>query len=773
MSLITNITGLSLGLAASILLTTFIFFELSFDKHFSEADRIHRLNTIWIEQGERSEMPINIREAYTEIPGKVPGIKSSVQIYRGFSREIMYEENRFKDLFLLFADPGFFEIFDLDMLAGRPEKALMEPNSVVLSEKIALRIYGDRDPVGQSFIMENQVYTVSAIVKDIPPNTHFEFDMLMPMEAVQGLEGLQGLEFFTYYLLEKGAETSSVSRIITEEYTKILNNKFSDFGSASFESRLTPLPKIHLHSGVSWDLTTPGSIRTIYIMLAITIAVLGLALSNFINLYILNGARRSKEIGIRKVNGAGRRGMIRQFYLETTVVVSMAFLGGIGLALLLLRPFAIIMQRASFVEISSSPELYMVLAGIYLLCIFLSGLYPALLLSKAAPIPLIRGAINPAGDKKVLLRIVSVFQICIAISLLAILLGINTQIRFLKSKSLGYEPENIVLLYNLNEKLTSNYASIRDHLLDIQGIEDVAASTHTIGRGYSGQGIYMQGDNPDQGRSISEYRIWPGLCRLYRFKLLSGRFLEEGRTSDRSGVILNEKAVKMLGKTPQNIIGESVVMHTDPLEVIGVVEDFHFRSAASEIEALILTAYSDNLRCISVRFSPGSDPQTIVQSIVQSMRTFDPDYVMVNSFARDICDNYYIAEERLQKILMFGSLFSFLIVLLGIYALVSHNTLRRTREIGIRKVMGGSTREMMILIYTSSLKWTLLASLLAVPLALLYLDRWLENYAVQIRLYWWIFASSIMLVLLFQTVITLGQAHRTARRNPVEALKYE
>lgn len=766
-------TGLSLGLAASILLTSFILFELSFDQHFSKADRIYRLNSIWIEKGEREEMPINLREAYSEIPDKVAGIESGTQIYRGFQKEVSYEENRHKNLSLLFADPEFFQLFDLEMLSGSPEGALLEPNSVVLTEMIADRIYGARDPVGQSFTMDEQVYTVSALVKDIPPNTHFSFDMLMPMEMVPDLEGLGGLEFFTYYLLEEGVETSRVLETISDEYSKILSDKFSGFGSATFESRLSPLPRLHLHSGISWDLSTPGNIRTIYIMLVITIAVMGLALSNFINLYILNGARRSKEIGIRKVNGAGRIGMIRQFYLETTLVVSMAFFVGTVLAILLLHPFANIMQRESFSEISSSPALYLVLAGIYLLSIFLSGLYPALLLSKAEPIPLIRGSINPAGDKKVLLRLVSVLQICIAISLLAILLGINTQIRYLKNRSLGYHPENIVLIYNLNDKLTSNYVAIRDQLLDIPGIEEVAASTHTIGRGFSGQGIMMQGDDPSLTRSISEYRIWPGLCQLYQFKLASGRFLEEGRSADRNGVILNEKAVEMLGKTPGEIVGESVVMHADPLEVIGVVEDFHFQSAAREIEPLILTAYSENLRSISLRYMPGSDAQKMVQSIGQTMRTFDPDYVMVNSFARDICEAYYSSEERLQKILMFGSIFSIVIVLLGIYALVSHNMLSRTKEIGIRKVMGGSTREMMTLIYVSTLKWTLIASALAVPLALLYLGSWLNDYAVRIQLYWWIFASSIMVVLVFQTLITLGQTRRTARRNPVEALRYE
>ena len=229
----------------------------------------------------------------------------------------------------------------------------------------------------------------------------------------------------------------------------------------------------------------------------------------------------------------------------------------------------------------------------------------------------------------------------------------------------------------------------------------------------------------------------------------------------------------MLGSNPQEIVGQSVDMHGEPLEVIGVVEDFHFESAASEVDPLVLTAYSEDFRNISVRYRPGSDPQKILQSVTNAFREIDPDYIMVNRFAIDICQNYYTREERLQKIVFSGSLFSIIIVLLGIYALVSHNMVARTKEIGVRKVMGGSTSDMMILIYTSTLKWTVIGSVLAIPLSYFYLKSWLNDYAVRIPLYWWIFLCSILVVVIFQTLLTLGQTWRTARRNPVEALRYE
>jgi len=214
-------------------------------------------------------------------------------------------------------------------------------------------------------------------------------------------------------------------------------------------------------------------------------------------------------------------------------------------------------------------------------------------------------------------------------------------------------------------------------------------------------------------------------------------------------------------------------MHRDPLEVIGVVEDFNYSSAARSIEPLVFTAYSERIRNISVRYAPGTDPQEVLLIIDETIKSFDPAYVILHSYPTDIIKSYYEGEERLQKILLSGSLLSVIIVLLGIYALVSHNMVSRTKEIGIRKVMGGTTGEMMSLIYISTLKWTLIASVLAIPPSLIYLRQWLDDYAVRIPVYWWIFACSILVVVIFQTLITLGQTRRTARRNPVEALRYE
>jgi putative ABC transport system permease protein len=394
-------------------------------------------------------------------------------------------------------------------------------------------------------------------------------------------------------------------------------------------------------------------------------------------------------------------------------------------------------------------------------------------LSRSAVIPLIQGTVNPAGDKKMLLKIVSVFQVSITIILLSTLIGINAQIRYLKQLSPGYNPENIVVIHNLNEQLISNYPALRDNLLSIPGVEQVAASGHFIGSGYSGQGIRNYGDSPSQRKTISEYRIHPGLCELYQFKLKNGRFFDPERISDRSGVVLNEAAVQMLGSTPEKIVGESVTMWEDPMDVIGVIEDFHYESAAKDIQPLMLTAYSDRILNIPVRIAPQADMEETLALINRTMKSFDQDYIIIHEFASDIYTKYYRDEERLRNILGAGSILSVIIVIMGIYALVTHNIISRTKEIGIRKVMGGSASDMLIMIYKSTLLWTVIASVIALPLCWMYLNKWLNGFVVRIPLYWWIFVSSILLVFLFETLITLGQTWKAARRNPVDSLRYE
>ena len=770
-TLVTNIFGLSIGLATTILLATFILHEWSYDRHFSKADNIYRLHTIWIDAGTESVEPINLRQTFTEIPQNIPGIEAAVQIYRGWNTEIISGNIRYAHNNLLYVDSTFFTVFDFNVVEGSAEYALQDPGSVVLTKSLAYKIYGDNPAMGQILEIENKSYMVSAVMDDVPENTHFSYDLLLPMNALDFMHQLGGLEFFTYYLFDPNADPQTVGSAVNEANTEILTERFSMFGDYDFSSEIEPLTRLHLFSNASYDLGPTGSIKTVLLVGAIAVLVMFLALTNFINLFVIEGEQRAKEIGIRKVNGAGRMDMIKQFFSETTFIVAISFFIGLVLATLLLPQFGDLMRRSFPEDIFLSPALTGILAGIFIITVVLSGSYPAFYLSRLKPAAIIKQQVVKSGRRKVVMNLTGGIQLIITLVLLTYLFGINNQIQYMRNMPPGLNPEGLVNIYNLNDDMKRQYPEIRDQLLNIPGVAGVAASTHTIGGGCSGQGIRLLESQSDNILTINEYRVQPGLCRLLELELKEGRFFDPELTTDRQSVILNEAAERMLGLT--SAVGKSVVMFQNPLEVIGVVKDFHYSSAANTIQPLVFTAYSGNINNIVVRIATHADFGESMKKIGETLRSFDEDYIITTSNTGDIYQSFYAGEERLGKLIRIGAIIAVIIVMMGIFMLVSQSISRRTKEIGIRKVLGGSTTKMLAILYTGTIKWIAIASVIAIPVSYYFLDRWLQDYAVKAPLNWWLFVQGVFIVIVLQTVVTIWQTLRVARRNPVESLRYE
>lgn len=770
LALATNITGVAIGLASTILLVIYILHETSYDRYFSRSENIFRLNTIWIENGNSSYMPINLRSAFTEVPAKIPEIESAVQIYRGWDMEVCSNEVRFAGNRLLFVDSTFFNLFDFKVLEGSANQALKAPNSVVLTKKMAQKIFGDKHALGQSILAENKSYTIAAIIEDVPVNTHFQFDFLMPMSAIGNLNQLQGLEFFTYYLIKPAAEPGSTILKICETNTQILKDRFASF-NYDFSSSVEPLNKIHLYSPASYDLGRQGSIKTIFLVGVIAFMVMFLALTNFINLFIVEGEQRAKEIGVRKVSGAGKAALIKQFFSEASFIVLISFLIGLILAVVMLPQFGNLMQREFSISLLKAPVFIFSLAGVFLLTLLLSGAYPAFYLSRLKPVSIISKQPGKTSRKKYVMNLAGGLQLIITLFLLTVLFGIQKQTHYLKNLSPGFNPDGLVNIFNLNDKMKGQYSSIRDELMDLPEIIGVAASSHTIGAGTSGQGIRLVEEPEDNLKSVNEYRIQPGLCNLLELQLADGRFFDPERPADRNGIILNEAAVKELGLT--SAVGRQVVMFNDPMEIIGVVKDFRYQSAAREIQPLVMTSYSRNFNNIVVRLAPNALYDNVIGKIEKVLKSFDNGYIINTRVTRDIYTQYYADEERLGQLTRLGAVLAIVIVMMGIFMLVSQSIVRRTKEIGVRKVLGGTIGNMIILIYSNSLKWTAIAALIAVPLSYLYLRQWLGEYAVKTPIGWWLFIEGLVIVLLLETIITFAHTWRAATRNPVEALRYE
>ncbi len=765
-----KVIGLAIGLASTILLVVFMLHEWSYDRYFAGADNIYRLNSIWSEQGNTTVYPINLRQAYTVIPEKVAGIDKAVQIFRGGRMEVISGNTRFTNNQMFLVDSTFFDVFDFKAVEGNISDALNIPGSVVLTQKTASKIFGDTLAVGQVLSVNGENVTVSAVIADIPINTHFYFDFLVPMSSIDYLDQMGGLEFFTYYKLAEGVNHQSVTGNICEANTQLLTEQFRSVNS-TFSSEVEPLKKLHLQSNASFDLGPQGSIKTVAMVGIIAFLIMFLGLTNFINLFIVEGEKRAKEIGVRKVNGATKADIIKQFFSETSIIVAIAFVSGIVLAVLFLPQFGNLMQRNFSLELLKSPLLILAMIGIFLITVLLAGSYPSFYLSKFNPSAILTSQTGKRGRKRYVMNLAGGLQLFVTLVLLTYMFGIHRQTQYMKTLSPGFNPRGLVNIFNLNTNIKEHYSAIRDQLLNIPEVSGVAASSHTIGGGCSGQSIRLLESAEDNEISINEYRIQPGLCQLLELELKEGRFFDPQRIADRMGVILNEEAVHALGLTAA--VGRKVVMFDEPMEVIGVVKNFRYESAANIIQPLVMTAYSNDMWSIVARIDQGADIPLAMNKIEQALRSFDNGYIISFNKTQDIYERYYVNEERLGKLTLMGVLLAIVIVMMGIFMLVSQSIALRTKEIGVRKVLGGSIPEMLLLIYSNSLKWTFIAAAFAIPLSYLLLHNWLQDYSVKAPLGWWIFLQSLAIILILQLLITFGQTWRAATRNPVEALRYE
>ena len=764
-----NIVGLTIGLAVSVLLLLYVMNEWSYDRHFQKRDRIVQLNTVWTVEGRKEINPICTRKAYTELPQHVPGIEKAVQIYRGWNIEVVRKPEHFQNLNLLYSDKEFFDIFEMNFVYGSAANALIAPYSVVLTRPKAEMIFGKANPVGQTFKIDGEEFTVSGVVDPIPANTHLHFDVLASMKSIPFIEKQGSLEFFTYFLLEPNAQKEQVCQAIRKEYTAMLAKAFSDFGT-DFDAITEPLVRIHLHSKASYGLGTQGSLQTVYLLVGLAWLILLLAITNFVNLFVVQGSSRSTEIGIRKTNGASSREISRHFFREAATVVIVSFVLGITTAFLLLPSFSELIHIHLEASLFIQPIFILGTIFLVVITIILSAGYPAFYLSRFNTIEVLKKAI-PNSSKKSFTNSIVVFQSVITIVLIAVLLIVNRQSNFLKSIPAGFNPKNVMVISQNNNQITKQYEALKQNLQKIPGVEMVSASQHMVGGGTSGQGIYRFGSDSKTYKSINEYRVLPGLCELMQFKLLAGNFFREADPGNKKYVVLNEEAVKMLGL--QNPIGEKVVMFEDPMEVIGVVKDFYYNTPAQKIQPIALTCYRDYPQLIYIRFNETINKAKAAQLVLPVFKQFDPDFLLNTSWSDEIYDAKFNGEKTLSKIIFTSTMLSLLVALLGLFAIHSFSISRRIKEVGIRKVAGSSTWEVVILLSGNVFTRIALAAGIALPVAWLIGQRWLEGYSNRIQIGLLLLLIPLVIHTMVALLATFTISYRAATRNPVEALRYE
>jgi putative ABC transport system permease protein len=761
-----NITGLAIGLAASIMLILFVVNELSYDKHFANSERIVRLLTVSGENGNPDYISINLRTAYTELPDKAPGIEAAVQVYNVSEIELIAGEKRFQKVKGMLADPEFFRVFQMKFIEGTPETGLSSPNAAVVTRRQAEILFGSPEKaMNQQVSFWGINYVISGVVEELPKNTHFSFDILMAMKSIPMLNETTGLEFHTYYLIQKSASIEATRANIEKEYLPLINPWGKRVGSREAHGETEMLSDVYLKSKAKWSLGTTSSMNFIRMLTGLALFILILAVTNFINLFVTQGETRMNEIGIRKANGAQIKNIVYQFFSEVAGIVLIAFIFGFLIALICIPYFGELIHKNIDLVQLLSPSFIVSILLLFALTVVLSAFYPAIYLSRFSPLEILSKRIQ--FSKRRLTAAIVIFQSIISIVLLSVIVVLYEQTAYLEKLPLGYNPNHVMTVRG-DETINPSYEAIKQELLKLPEIKAVAGSQHVFGGGYSGQ-VIAPWEDQDKSIGINEYRLLTGMPELMELELVEGRFWRESDPDSIRLLILNEAAVKMLG-------GESPLGKTyaygGPSEVIGVVKDFYYDNPIVSIAPIVLNRVFFP-GAINIRFNENVNPIQAQQITLDVLRQFDADFVLNPVWSTDIYAGKFKEIKTVTRIVLIGSLVSLFIAMLGLLAIHLFTAMRRIKEIGIRRIHGAEKAPVFVLLSLNVLKWIGFAAIIAIPIAVYFLSQLLNNYANHVPLDWTVFALPVLIQCLVAIITTSGVSLNVLSRNPVEALKTE
>jgi putative ABC transport system permease protein len=775
-----NVVGLAVGMAVSFLILLLVFNELTYDRFHENSENIYRIATKIDAEGRKLHVPnvpapfgLKLKELYPEI--------AAVARLRGSStRTVSIDDKLFEENKVYYADPGLFKVFTIDLVRGDPRSALEAPFSLVLTEELAEKYFGESDPLGRTlrFLNEEDPYTITGIARRMPENSHFKFTMLGSLSSMEklrrDLHTWMGFNYYTYLEIQGGHDTATLTQKYYDQLMANLPDQIKKL-DIQVEIELQPLTKIHFSSYTEGEMEPPGNPSYIRIFITIALFILVIACINFMNLSTAQSSKRAKEVGMRKVLGAQRGKLVSQFMGESLLLSLLGLLLAVLLILILLPAFNQLIQKALAFSPLANWEVTLGFIAITILAGLLSGAYPALFLSSFVPIEIFHSRLK-AGKSHTFFRngLVSL-QYIISISLICSTLVIFSQLRHVKNHDLGFDQEQVVTM-GLARKV--NPEVFKAELVGQPGIVKVAAADTMPAMGRS-ETFFTFEQVPEGGRQVLPYiEIDEDYLDTMGMTIVAGRGFSREFPSDKKAMILNETLVKQLGW--DDPLGKTVSM-TDfddnqeyilvPYTVIGVVRDFHFESLHQKIRGHIFML-GDDLNMAAIKIRPDNIPQTLagIEHVWQKMETGRPfDY----SFLDETFDRLYRTEQRLGQIFISFTLIAIIIAALGLFGLASFTVNQRVKEIGIRKILGASTPNVVLLLSKEFTKWVILANVVAWPLAYFAMNKWLQNFAYRIDIHIGIFLVSGIAALLVSLLTVSSKAVKAAVANPVDSLRYE
>jgi ABC-type antimicrobial peptide transport system permease subunit len=771
-----NISGLAVGMACCILILLWVKDELSFDRFHENADMIYRVTDLYYDSsGGHFSSSTSAWPLAEALKTDFPEIVESARLRILTNRLISYKDKKFYENDFVAVDPSFLKMFSFPLVRGDITTALTEPNTILITEETAARYFGTEDPIGKILTYNNHTdFKVIGILKNVPHNSHIRFDFLVPFEQTLRAFGWSvdwwTDNYTTYVQLAENASVQYISEKVYD-YKKKIGPK------TRTKLILQPLTDIHLRSDYAIDLYGHTENKAIYVYAFSVIAlfVLFVACINFMNLSTARSEKRSKEVGLRKVVGASRNHIIAQFYGESLFMTIISFVAAVFLVYLLLPAFNSLSGKMLALDSMKEPLFLLGMFGIMLITGLVSGSYPALVQSSFKPVDSIKGTgliFSSKSGKSLFRRSLVVVQFTLSIMLIVGTLIVYKQTHYMLNRELGYEKESVIYFIKRGN-VRSQYDAFKSELLRDPNIVGVTASsdvpTHTV---HTTTGISWESKDPETRLLIHQFSVDHDYVKTFNMNIIAGRdFSREFPVDDSTqSFIINETAVKAMGL--KNPIGSKFNLWEYSGQIVGVVEDFHYKSLQKKIEPLVLRIDSSRDIYVFVKFR-SEQTNEAVASVQRVYNSFNPDFPLEYTFLDEAVERLYDSEQKTKKIFNSFTFVAIFISCLGLYGLAAYMAQQKTKEIGIRKVLGASIIHIMTNLSKEFIILVCLANAIAWPLAYYSMIKWLKNFSYRIDLNVWIFILSGLAAFCIALLTVSYQSVKAATANPVDSLRYE
>lgn len=782
-----NTLGLSLGIATCFVIMLYVQDELSYDRFHTNAGRIARVVFHANLNGGKIDESVSMPPVAATLKREMPEVEDATRLLDWGYPKIIYNNKTFKDDRLALADSNIFRVFTLPMVEGDASSALVQPHTLVMTQSTAEKYFGHEPAVGKTLVIvndENRPYTVTGVIRDLPVNSHFNFGIYLSMSGFEESRSNSWMlgGYHTYALLKPGADLKKAEArfpFIVEKYMgpqikQQMGLDLSEFRQKgnSLGFKFQPLTAIHLNSDTTTEFEAGGSKLYVYLFGSVAVIMLLIACINFINLSTAGAVNRAREVGVRKAIGSGRWELIKQFLSESTLTTCLALMIAFALALWALPAF----NQLSGKKLLFGPIPAAELIGLGIIAGILAGIYPAFYMSSFNPITALKGKGTDVRRSGRFRSGLVVFQFFISVSLITGTIVVYQQMQFIANKDLGYHKEQLITLPN-SWALGRNQTLYKQQLLSDPRIINATASWYKPAgpSNYNNALAYPKGNEQRIVGGV-DFHVDEAYIPTMGMQLLSGRNFDPAMPTDTFGIILNETAVTALGWTNTSAPGQTIIRQNSdrgnnkPFHVIGVVKNFHFKSLHEAISPLYMSLNPEGGLIFKIQTT---DMPGLLAAMKERWNSFQPEEPFTYNFMDDLYNNTYATEQKTGTVLNIFAVLTIFVGCLGLFGLATYTAENRTKEIGIRKVLGASVTQVTQMLSKEFVRLVLVASVIAIPVSWFVMNKWLQSFAYRISIAWWVFAVAGILALMIAVFTVCFQAIKAALANPARSLRAE